>query len=87
GNIRFDTPLVKFDLPVSEIGAEDLLFDQSDRLPRFVKVYRLPEILEHRSMRFTTRIDIKDQGDNPIFIRLTQEDGTRAWTSPIYVYR
>lgn len=87
GRIRFETPLVQFDLPVSDIKAEDLVFDQSDRLPRFVKVYRLPDVLERRSMRFSTRININDNGDNPIFIRLTQEDGTRAWTSPIYVYR
>lgn len=87
GRIKFETPLVQFDLPISEIKAEDLTFDQSDRLPRFVKVYRLPEVLDRRSMRFSTRIDLKDDGDNPIYIRLTQEDGTRAWSSPIYVYR
>ena len=87
GRLKLDTPLVQFDLPIAEIGGEDRVFDQSDRLPRFVKVYRLPEALTRRSMRFSTRVDLKDQGDNPIFIRLTQEDGTRAWTSPIYVYR
>ncbi len=87
GRITFETPLVQFDLAVSDFTADDLMFDQSDRLPRFVKVYRLPETLETRSMRFSTRIDLKDVGDNPIYIRLTQEDGTRAWTSPIYVYR
>jgi hypothetical protein len=25
--------------------------------------------------------------DNPIFIKLTQEDGHIAWTSPIYFFR
>jgi hypothetical protein len=38
-------------------------------------------------MRFSRLIDLKAVGDNPIFIRLTQEDGTLVWTSPIYVYR
>ena len=29
----------------------------------------------------------KDIGDNPIYIRVFQEDGTYCWSSPIYIYR
>lgn len=87
GTLRLDTPLVKFEKAISEIGLEDTIFDESGDLPRFVKVFRLPTENNHRSLTFTRRISLKDAGDNPIYIRLTQEDGTRAWTSPIYVYR
>ncbi len=38
-------------------------------------------------MRFSRRIALRETGDNPLFIRLTQEDGTLAWTSPIYLIR
>ena len=34
-----------------------------------------------------TLVVLKDQGDNPVFIRVTLEDGTMCWTSPIYLYR
>jgi len=56
-------------------------------LPRFLKIFRLPAENTHKTMSFSRKIALKDQGDNPIFIRVTQEDGTLAWTSPIYVYR
>ena len=38
-------------------------------------------------MTFKRTIGLEDDGDNPVYIRLTQEDGTLAWTSPIYIYR
>jgi hypothetical protein len=87
GMLKLDTPLIRFEKAVSEIGLEDTVHDASGELPRFVKVYRLPDENDHRSFRFSRKIDLKEAGDNPIYVRLTQEDGTRAWTSPIYVYR
>ncbi|MEM6941449.1 MAG: DUF3604 domain-containing protein [Pseudomonadota bacterium] len=87
GRLRFQSPLVQFDVPIADIGLDDMIFDASAVLPRFVKVFRLPDINRHRSFRFSRNVRLKNLGDNPIYIRLTQEDGTRAWTSPIYVYR
>lgn len=87
GTLALDTPLVRFEVPIADIGLEDMVFDESGDLPRFVKVFRLPNVNTHRSFSFTKSVSLKDAGDNPIYIRLTQEDGTRAWTSPIYVYR
>lgn len=87
GTLKIETPLVKAGVPLEEIGFEDEIFDESDILPRYLKIFRMPPENKHRTMTVTRKIDLKDQGDNPIFIRLTQEDGTLAWTSPIYVYR
>ncbi len=87
GTLKLDTPLIKFETAISEIGLEDTVHDASGELPRFVKIYRLPDENNHRSFRFSRKIELKASGDNPIYVRLTQEDGTRAWTSPIYVYR
>jgi len=87
GTLKIETPLVQCGVPLEEIGFEDEVFDKSGVLPRYLKIFRLPAENPHRSLRFTRTIDLKDQGDNAIFIRLTQEDGALAWTSPIYVYR
>ncbi len=87
GRLVLDTPLVKADLPLASIGLEDHLFEANGSLPRFVRVFRLPDTNAVRTMRFSRRVALRDQGDNPLFLRLTQEDGTRAWTSPIYVFR
>lgn len=87
GTLSVKTPLVGFDLPIAEIGFEETVFDASDELPRFMKVYRLPEKNPHLSFSLKQKIALKPEGDNPLYIRVEQEDGTRAWTSPIYIYR
>lgn len=87
GTLTLETPLIKAGVPVEDIGLEDTVLDRSGVLPRIVKLFRLPDRNRQRTMRFTRRVTLRDGGDNPIFVRLTQEDGTRAWTSPIYVCR
>jgi len=87
GTLKIETPLVKCGVPLEDIGFEDEIFDKSDILPRYLKVFRLPAENSHKKITFTRKINLKDSGDNPIFIRLTQEDGTLAWTSPTYIYR
>ncbi|MGY8990898.1 MAG: hypothetical protein ACKVHL_04855 [Rhodospirillales bacterium] len=72
---------------MEEIGFEDEVFDKSGVLPRYLKVFRMPTENIHRAMKFTRKIELKNKGDNPIFIRLTQEDGVISWTSPIYAFR
>tara|TARA_Y100001960_G_scaffold322105_1_gene398000 strand:- start:975 stop:1706 length:732 start_codon:yes stop_codon:yes gene_type:complete len=86
GSLKLDTPLVTLDLPLSEIGYEDHYTDAGG-LSRGVRIFRLPEENTHRSMRIERRIEINNAGDNPLFVRVTQEDGHLAWSSPIYVYR
>ena len=87
GTLKIETPLVKAGVPLEEIGFEDEVFDQSDVLPRYLKIFRMPSENKHRTFSLTRRLELKSEGDNPIFIRLTQEDGTLCWTSPIYIYR
>jgi hypothetical protein len=87
GTLKIETPLIKAGVPIEDIGFEDEVFDNSGVLPRYLKIFRLPTENPHKTMRFSRLIDLKAVGDNPIFIRLTQEDGTLVWTSPIYVYR
>ena len=87
GTLKIETPLVQCGVPLEEIGFEDEVFDKSGVLPRYLKVFRMPIENIHRTMKFTRKIELKNKGDNPIFIRLTQEDGVISWTSPIYVYR
>lgn len=85
--LSFTTPLIGFETKLADIGLEDIRHDASGELPRFVRAFRLPAENNSRKLAFTRRIPLKAVGDNPIHIRLTQEDGTRAWTSPVYVWR
>jgi len=38
-------------------------------------------------MTIKRQISLRPEGDNPVYIRITQEDGTLTWTSPVYIYR
>ena len=87
GVLTLDTPLVSTSVALRDIGLEEVIHDASGELPRFLKLFRLPCENPHRAMRFDCPIALHADRDNAIYLRLTQEDGTRAWTSPIYVYR
>ncbi len=87
GRLVLDTPLVKAELPLAAIGLADRLLEANGILPRFIRVFRLPGHDTVRTLRFSRQIALRDKGDNPLWLRLTQEDGTRAWTSPVYVHR
>ena len=87
GELQIQTALVQTKIKIKDIGFEDRVFDKSGVLPKFLKVFRLPSNNKNYKIDLKRNIPLKNKGDNPIFIRLTQEDGTVAWTSPIYVYR
>ncbi|MEL6265363.1 MAG: DUF3604 domain-containing protein, partial [Pseudomonadota bacterium] len=91
GRIALETGPVTATLDLDAIGFEDTVVAADPNpgvLPVFAKLMRLPERLEERRLTASLRIDaLEAEADNPIFLRLTQTDGVRAWTSPIYVTR
>lgn len=87
GKLSIATPLVNCEVTLAETGIESIVYDASGDLQRMLQIFRLPEVNPHRSFAFEESVPLKAEGDNPIFLRVTTEDGTRAWTSPIYVYR
>lgn len=87
GTLKLETPLIKCGIPLEEIGYEDEIVDNSGILPRFVRIFRLPPDNPHRTLRVERAITIAHGRDNPLYVKLTQEDGHIAWTSPIYFFR
>ena len=86
GALRIDTTLVKCEVPIADIGLEDLKFEAGG-IGRCIRVFRLPDDNLHRRLRLSRRISLKSIGDNALYMCLTQEDGHRTWSSPIYVFR
>jgi hypothetical protein len=86
GTLKLETAPVKCGVPVEEIGLEDETIE-AGALDRRVRIFRLPEANPHRRMTVERRIALRPEGDNPLYVRVTQEDGHQAWSSPIYVYR
>ena len=56
-------------------------------LDRRLLVYRLPEDNPCRALQSDVTVPISARGDNPLWVRVTTEDGFNAWSSPIYLYR
>lgn len=72
-------------VPLDEIGFEDREFDAGG-LDRKLRVFRLPEENDTRSMTASVQVPLAPTGDNPIWVCVTTEDGFQAWSSPIYIF-
>ena len=86
GTLRIDTPLVKCEIAVADIGREDMVFDDGG-IRRRIRVFRLPDENPYREVKLSRRIALRPAGDNALYVCLTQEDGHLIWSSPIYVFR
>lgn len=86
GSLGIATPHVNTTLPVRDIGFDDTVFDAGG-LERRIRIFRLPDLNSARSFAFERRVDIQPEGDTPIYVRVTLENGHQAWSSPIYLFR
>lgn len=83
----------KLSIETTHLKAECFLRDLRDEakswilgdLDKEMIIYRLPEKLDKDQIEFELPINNLKSGDNPIYIRGTQEDGFRIWSSPIYL--
>ena len=73
-------------MSISDIGFEDIVFD-AGKLGRKLRLFRLPDENPHLEMSLEQDIPLRDEGDNALYVRVTQEDGHQAWSSPIYIFR
>ena len=86
GTLKIDTALVQAEIPVADIGLEDLVFEAGG-IRRRIRVFRLPDENPHRTLTLERRIALADDRDNALYVCLTQEDGHLVWSSPIYLFR
>jgi hypothetical protein len=68
----------------ADIGFEDTIVDLGG-LGRRLRLFRLPD--ENRTLHLSHKVEVtlEPGRDNPLWVRITQEDGHQAWSSPIYV--
>jgi hypothetical protein len=84
GTIAVSTKPAKAEWKIADIGYEDTVVEAGG-LGRRLRAYRLPEENPHRAFAFDIDVGIEPGKDNPIYVRVTLEDGHQAWSSPIYV--
>lgn len=73
-------------VPLAEIGLEDTVMEAGG-LERKIRVFRLPEENPRRTISTELEIPLKADGDNPLWVCVTTEDGFQAWSSPIYAFK
>jgi hypothetical protein len=85
GVLRINTPLVKCEIRIADIGREDHVFDAGG-IRRRLRVFRLPDENLHQTLSVSRRIRLNPRKDNALYVCITQEDGHLIWSSPIYVF-
>jgi hypothetical protein len=85
GEIFVSTVQGELTLPIREIGMEPRTWEYGG-VSKKLSLYRLPE---HLPRTFSIELALGDlhPGDNPIYLRIMQEDGHLAWTSPVYLIK
>ena len=85
GDLILETVQRKVRVSIRSIGQKVRVW-KCGGLQKKIEISRLPDIGGSRHLSFELPINKLRKGDNPIYIRVTQEDGHMAWSSPIYVY-
>ena len=88
GSLSIETNIVSAECDLAALDHNEMVFEAGG-LGRQIRVYRLPETKRVTAMHLTHDVTGTDQaeGDVPVFIRVTQEDGHQAWSSPIYLIK
>lgn len=85
GRLSIETQHVVADIAVADIGLEPTVFEAGG-LDRRMTLYRLPNVIDQPRMQHRVRVPLRATGDTRLFVRVTQSDGHRAWSSPVYLF-
>jgi Protein of unknown function (DUF3604) len=83
GELQLTTGPVTAKVAIRDIGQEDLVVDAGG-LNRRIRIFRMPEEGVRTAIAATVTVKLQPKRDNPVYARVTQQDGHQAWTSPIY---
>lgn len=84
GSISLETDQINITCNIDSLGILPQLWEVGG-IQKQLEIVRLSEERNNYDFSFKTPIILENKGDNPIFIRVTQEDGHMAWTSPVYL--
>ncbi len=85
-HLQLETGHVDARVKLVDIGSDDMVIPGGG-LDLEMHLFRLPETLDPGPINASIEVPLKPVGDNPLWIRVTTEDGFQAWTSPVYLCR
>lgn len=83
GILALDTAQRRIECEIATLGLEPRKFGCGG-LRKEISICRLPDQTVATEFAFSLTLHDLRCGDNPLYVRVTQEDGHMAWTSPIY---
>ena len=83
GTLSFVSKQVEFSVDLASVEATPQTF-LAGGIGKRVSVSRLPDKNRHLDMSIKREVRLRPRLDNPYYVRVVQEDGHMAWTSPIY---
>jgi hypothetical protein len=83
--LKIETNLGTLSVDLSDLDMEETTMEAGG-LDRCIRVFRLPDhgLPQHYDAEIP--VSIMPGRDNPLWVCLTMEDGSQAWSSPIYLY-
>jgi hypothetical protein len=84
GMLRLRTSQCSLDVPFDAIGFDPKIW-HCGGVGKAVEILRLPEEPNPRDVTVSFDSFNLSSGNNPLYIHVMQEDGHRAWTSPIFI--
>ena len=84
GLLEIETPERRVECEIGSVGLDPRVW-KCGGLRTKIEVYRLPDRQYSHEFAFTLPLTELREGDNAIYVRMTQEDGHTAWTSPVYL--
>jgi hypothetical protein len=84
GSLRIETNLAKAEIDLSSLCDGERVHEAGG-LGRRMTLRRLPEEGGARRVAFAHEVRHQGPADLPVYVRVTQEDGHQAWSSPIYL--
>lgn len=87
GSIEVSTIQGELDASIGSIGSEPIVVEYGG-LGKRMALYRIPAAgATGREYAFGLPLENLRPGDNPVYVRVIQEDGHMAWSSPVYLLR
>jgi hypothetical protein len=84
--LRFRTPVIDVDVPLADLAAGSTRLYPAGGVDLRVFVRRLPARDTTAELRFDVTEEAPPRGRcHAYWIRVTQEDGAQAWTSPVFL--
>jgi hypothetical protein len=84
GTLVIQTPPITTAIDLTDMDLQGTII-KAGGLSRQVKCYRLPEQMSVQKLDVEIPVELESKANNPLYVRLIQEDGHVGWTSPIYI--